>query len=558
MSGFNKRGVTAKRGQSNIGSPIRAERVATGRTHQGAPGYAREAKGELFLLAVSSFLGEDKFHERADAGNRRFIKLIHEVSIADCVWMADCLRWLRSDANIRTAAIVGAAEYANAWNTARRLDPTLRPAVTVRKVIDSVLQRADEPGEFVAYWRANVQPSLPAGVQRAVADAVLRLYTEYTWLKWDSTRDGYRFADVLNIVHAVDAAGSFKRKQIPWKGRWQQELFGYIVKRAYEPDTPLPDSLLMIEKNRYLRSLEDPRAWLDPTVLRDAGMTWEDTLSALGNKVSKKDIWTALAPSMGSMAILRNLRNFDEAGVSDKIAEALGRIISDPEQVAKSKQLPMRYLAAYRAVKAIGSVRWLHPLEKALQLSLGNVPYLKGRTLILVDTSTSMNMSFSQDGTVKRWDAAVLFALALAERCDFPEVVSYSSNQMYSYDPPGAKTKPFPRRSGEALLAGVERWGSQGFFLGGGTDTAGALRRHYKDHDRTMIVTDEQAGVSPIEVSNAMRQDRPLHTINLAGYARGHAPSTGLRFSFGGLTDSTFHALSLAEAGALAKWPWEN
>jgi hypothetical protein len=558
MSGLNKRTATPLRGQSKIGSPVRAERVSSGRTRQGGAGYAREAKGELFLLAVSSFAGEDKFYERASAGTQRFVKLVHEVSIADSAWTAQFLNWLRNDAYIRTAAIVGAAEYANAWNTARRLGSQLRPAVTVRVVIDSVLQRADEPGEFVAYWRANIQPSLPAGVQRAVADAVLRLYTERSYLKWDSQRDAYRFADVLNIVHAVDAAGSFKRKQIPWKGPWQRDLFGYIVKRAYEPGTELPDSLLMIEKNRYLRSIDDPRAWLDPTVLRDAGMTWEDALSALGNKVSKKDIWTAIAPSMGVMALLRNLRNIDEAKVSDEIAEALGRVISSPEEIAKSKQLPMRFLSAYRAVKAIGSVRWLHPLEKALQLSLSNVPYLTGRTLILVDTSSSMTLGFSKDGTVKRWDAAVLFALALAERCDFPEVVSFSSNQMYTHDRPGARTKTFSRRAGEALLSGISRWEKGGFFLGGGTETAAALRQHYKDHERVVILTDEQANSDGVEVSKSMRADRPLHTINLAGYERGHAPSTGLRFTFGGLSDSTFHALSLAEAGALAKWPWEN
>lgn len=558
MSNLNKRGTTALRGQSKVGSPVRSERRSSGRTHQGGAGYAREAKGELFLLAVSGFHGEDKFYEGANAGTQRFIKLVHEVSIADSTWTAQFLNWLRNQAYIRTAAIVGAAEYANAWNTARRLDSTLRPAVTVRAVINSVLSRADEPGEFVAYWRANIQPSLPAGVQRAVADAVLRLYTEFTYLKYDSQRDGYRFADVLNIVHAVDAAGSFKRKQIPWKGPWQRDLFGYIVKRAYEPDIALPDSLLMIEKNRHVRSINDPKAWLNPTILKDAGMTWEDVLSAMGSKISKKDLWTAMAPSMGVMAILRNLRNFDEAGVSDGIAEDLGRIISDPEQIAKSKQLPMRFLSAYRAVKAIGSVRWLHPLEKALQLSLGNVPYLKGRTLILVDTSSSMHAGFSKDGTVKRWDAAVLFALALAERCDFPEVVSFSSNAYYYGEKRGAKTKTFPRRSGEALLSGISRWEQQGFFLGGGTDTAAALRQHYKDHDRVVILTDEQANSDGVEVSQSMRADRPLHTINLAGYERGHAPSTGLRFTFGGLTDSTFHALKLAEDGALARWPWEN
>lgn len=556
MSSLNRQSAKALPAQSNVGSPIRAERKPSGRSHEGGVGYAREEKSELFLLAVSSFYGEDTFYEKAKDGGNRYARLIRAVAVKDPDWTSKFLKWLRNDANMRTAAIVGAAEYAVARRAATQAWSQKNPEITVRKVVASVLQRADEPGEFIAYWRANVQASLPSGVQRGIADAVLRLYTEYSYLKWDSTRDAYRFADVLNLIHAGDMAGSYIKGKVPWKGAWQKDLFWLIQERAYGRSPELPDSLLMLAKNQHLRSLTDSRAWLDPMILRDAGMNWEDVLSAMGSKISKRDLWTALAPSMGVMALIRNLRNMDEAGVSDEVAEAVGRVISDPEQVAKSKQLPLRYLAAYRAVKH--SLRWSHPLEKALQLSLSNVPLVGGRTLILVDTSTSMRAPFSKDGTVARWDAAVLFALALAERCEFPEVVSFSSSAYYWGDKRGANTKVFARKPSEALLAGISRWERDGYFLGGGTDTALALRQHYKDHDRAVIVTDEQEGVDPIEVSKSMRQDRPLHTINLAGYAKGHAPSTGLRFTFGGLTDQTFLALSLAEAGAQARWPWED
>ena len=56
--------------------------------------------------------------------------------------------------------------------------------------------------------------------------------------------------------------------------------------------------------------------------LRAAGLTWEDVLSLVGSKVDKAQLWSALAPSMGYMALLRNLRNMDEAGVSDDVAAA--------------------------------------------------------------------------------------------------------------------------------------------------------------------------------------------------------------------------------------------
>ena len=68
-------------------------------------------------------------------------------------------------------------------------------------------------------------------------------------------------------------------------------------------------------------------------------------------------------------------------------------------------------------------------LEQALGHSLANVPSLGGRTLVLVDTSWSMHDAFSKDGTLKRWDAAVIFGVALALRCASADVVSFASTR---------------------------------------------------------------------------------------------------------------------------------
>src|SRR6478735_4865121 len=89
-------------------SPIVTGRVPAGRTHEGAPGYARDAKGELFLLAVSNMSGEDTFYEAATRRDDRYTGLVHEVATADPEWMAAFLGWLRSEANMRSASVVGA------------------------------------------------------------------------------------------------------------------------------------------------------------------------------------------------------------------------------------------------------------------------------------------------------------------------------------------------------------------------------------------------------------------------------------------------------------------
>ncbi len=550
MTKFNH---TATRSASGTG-PITSEVTPTGVTHQGGAGYARDLKSELFLLAVANMVGEKTFYETADGRDSRYAELVHAAAVTDPVWAAGFLQWLRADANMRTASIVGAAEYVHGrltqggdqalprpHHTTEGTDNLSYSTATNRRVVDSVLQRADEPGELLAYWTSRHGRRIPMPVKNGIADAVRRLYTERNLLKYDTASHGWRFADVIDMVHPKPSA--------PWQG----DLFKYALDRRHDRANGIPDSLPTVVRNALLRSEAEPNDWLNPELLREAGMTWEDALSAVGSKVDKARLWETLAPSMGYMALLRNLRNFDEAGMSDEAAAQIAARLADPEQVAKSRQFPMRFLSAHRAAP---SLRWGYPLERALGHSLANIPVLSGRTLVLIDTSASMNETFSKDGTLKRWDAAVIFGVALAQRCASADVVSYSSAQRYWGDPPGALTKVFDLRRGESLLRSIERWKSGGFFLGQGTDTAGALRKHYAKHDRVVLVTDEQAGADPREVSASMPQDRPLYTWNLAGYERGHAPSGRNRWTFGGLTDAGFRMIPLLEGGRGGAWPW--
>ncbi|WP_330185096.1 TROVE domain-containing protein [Nocardia sp. NBC_01503] len=284
--------------------------------------------------------------------------------------------------------------------------------------------------------------------------------------------------------------------------------------------------------------------------LRSAGMTRESVAGWLPGPMDAK-VWEALIPTMGYMAQLRNLRNFDQAGVSDDVAAKLAARLADPAQVARSRQLPMRFLSAYRAAP---SLRWGHALEQALTHSLASIPALPGRTLVLIDTSGSMAAGFSKDGTLRRWDAAALFGIALATRCAHADVVSYSqavqwNNRTYT------DSLVFPMIPAEPVLKAVERWKADGYFIGGGTDTALAVRKHFAGHDRVVIITDEQATGG--DVGKAVPATVPLYTWDLAGYRLGHAPSGGHnRHAFGGLTDAAFNMITLIEAGERADWPF--
>lgn len=518
-------------------SPIASEITPSGRTFEGGPGYARDTRSELFLLAVTNMVGENTFYEAAGDRDSRYTHLVRTLAVQDPDWTAAFLRWLRDDSNMRSASLVGAAEFTKA-----RLDAGEHGMS--RQVVDSVLKRADEPAEMLAYWTSKYGRAVPKPVKRGVADAATRLYDERALLKYDAPGKGYRFGDVLELVHPEPRAA------------WQGELFRHAIDRRHNRDNPIPETLTMLTKRAHLMGLpvEARRAVLaQPQVLAEAGMTWEALAGWLQGPMDKA-AWEAVIPSMGYMALLRNLRNFDEAKVSDQVAAQVAAKLADPEQVARSRQLPMRFLSAY---KAAPSLRWAWPLEQAMTHCLANVPALTGRTLVLVDTSGSMRQSFSRDGTLMRWDAAAVFGIALASRCTTADLVSFSSAQMYYGDPAGTKTKQFPTQPGESLLRAVQRWDSDGYFLDGGTDTPGALRKHYAGHNRVVILTDEQAARG--DVGTMLPTNIPLYTWNLAGYQHGHAPSgSGNRHTFGGLTDAGFRMIPLLEAGRNATWPWAS
>lgn len=527
MTRFNKRPSGLL-----VPSPIVSTPSATARTGNNARGYVRDAKSELFLLAVSNFVGQETFYEAAGKRDDRFAALIHQVAGEDAAWLSRFLPWLRSEANMRTAAIVGAVEFCRAFKAQNSL--TRHHMGYARATMAAVLQRADEPGEALAYHLANYGRKLPKSLKRGVADAAQRLYNEFNTLKYDTASHGVRFGDVLELTHAKPGAP------------YQTTLFKHLIDRRHGREG-LPEGLAMIERNAWVRanvSSGNMKVLLDGEVLRAAGMTWEDVLSLAGSQLDKLLLWQAMIPSMGYMALLRNLRNFDQAGISDAVAGQVIQRLINPEQVARSRQLPLRFLSAFNAVS---NLRWAYPLEQALELSLQNVPEFKGSTLILIDTSGSMNSSFSKDGSLRYWDAAALFGLALARRCENATVVSFSSH-----------SREFPLTKGASLLTLLTQFRNS-FFFNGGTATAAAVREHYHNHDRVVVLTDEQAdaGWGNRGVFDPVPQNKMCLTFNLAGYRVGHAESgSGTRVTIGGLTDQAFKLMPILEQRAAGQWPF--
>ncbi|MFF1396715.1 TROVE domain-containing protein [Streptomyces sp. NPDC058287] len=538
MARFNTRG-TRPVGRSPIAT-VTGERA---RTHEGATGYLRDARSELFLLAVSNLVSTDAFYESADDRDDRYSTLVRQLAVEDPEWTAGLLGWLRGEGNMRTAALVGAAEFVKA-----RIDAG-EPGHS-RQVVDSVLQRADEPGELLGYWTSRYGRRLPKPVKRGIADAVRRLYDERSLLKYDTDSKGYRFGDVLNLAHPAPAADK------PWQG----DLFQHALDRRHGNAEEIPERLRTLRaRERLVRvPVEERHAVLttDTGRLAEAAMTWESLAGWLQRPMDAA-AWEAIIPSMGLMALARNLRNFDEAGVSDEVAQRVAARFADADEVRRSRMFPFRFWAAY---KHAPSLRWGHALERALAHSLAGVPALPGRSLILVDRSPSMfpgyGFSTPHRSDIPLAEQAAVFGAALALRAEAPTLVEF-----------GMESRRLNFRKGGSVLRLVERFGRIS-----GTDIPTAVKKHFTRHDRVVVVTDEQTrpgwfpsnardygGMAETEIDALVPRDVPVYMWNMAGYKVGATPSGGAnRHAFGGLTDQAFRLIPLIERGGDARWPWEK
>jgi 60 kDa SS-A/Ro ribonucleoprotein len=184
----------------------------------------------------------------------------------------------------------------------------------------------------------------------------------------------------------------------------------------------------------------------------------------------KREHWERLLAErkLGALALLRNLRNMKDAGVSE------AQIIAALDTMRTDRVLPFRFLAAARHAP-----QWEEALERAMFRSLEGAPRLAGHTVILVDVSGSMVAPLSRRSEMLRTDAAYGLAVLLRETAERVSIYTFSN-----------VTTIVPPRRGFALRDAMESsQPHQGTFLGAALD---AVDR-YGSYDRTIVITDEQS-----------------------------------------------------------------
>jgi hypothetical protein len=534
MSKFNKTATRPAIGQG----PLATDASLPTTTYEGGDALHMDIRTELYTLAVTNMVGESTFYEGADDRDDRFSYLVRSLATRTSEgfeWLSQMLAWLRTSANMRSASLVGAAEAVHA-----RLGTNwggVSFAGGNRTLISSVLQRADEPGEFLAYWTSRFGRTLPAPVKRGVGDAALRLYDEYAYSKWDGKKAAFSFADVLRLTHPKPTASE----------EITHELFGHIT-HPQAKFTP-GDGLAMLQARAVLMGVpKQGRKQIvlnDPVRLKLAGMTWESTAGWLGESLDA-DTWAALLPSMGYMALLRNLNNFDRAGLSPVDRRLVAQRLADPEQVAKSKQFPYRFLTAYLAAE---SDNYKVALAEACDLAVKNIPALTGRTLVLVDTSGSMTQTgISERSKAMPVHIAGLFGASLAVRNPGAvDVAVFATN-----------SQPFAVKPHAGILNTANLLYHQIGSVGHGTNVGMAVAEQFNPahHSRVILLTDMQT------VGRGYFDHLPgavsIYAFDLAGYGKSVVDtSTPNRVQLAGFTDQMFSMIPLLERGKNVGWPWE-
>ena len=268
----------------------------------------------------------------------------------------------------------------------------------------AVMRRADEIRQVFAAFRHLFQGkdgrhkgALPHGLRKALAAALAKA-TPYELLKYDGT-DRPTFADVLKMV-----SGSQKLRKFGSESGWplSKAMYQYLVNGTVTDDAPE----ILKRRQAFFRTTDISTVTTED--IEAAGLTWENATSHFG---TTSEVWEKVIPVMGEMALTRNLRNFEQAGISREAWDAVTQaLLRDGDSV----QLPFRFFSASREVTSVVAKE---VLAKALDRSCDRLPDLPGVTVVLADNSGSaVGAPVSGKGSLRVADAGNTLEAVLARR----------------------------------------------------------------------------------------------------------------------------------------------
>jgi len=353
---------------------------------EGFPSYDRPLEEQVLSVLMTGSTA-NLFYTKATAN----IEHAHNVlSQADPEFLAKACIYARNEGFMRTMPIMGLVELS-------AKDPKL-----FRKIAPRICQNPHDWQTLIDIARSGV---VRKGCGRAIKTAIieaLRGMSEYHAMKYPSAmRDMIRIARPHERVNPI--------------------VIKYIMEGKHEGE-----QLAILKK---LKECNDDNTLYE--LIIEGRLPYEVVMGSIPRATPA--VWEALFHVAPYFNLIRNLRNFAEAGVfnnEDNVEEAVRRI-ADPEVVRRSRLFPFRFYAAHAVLKEVKLSPTAFPLydalERAMEISLQNVPYIAGRVAIAPDVSWSMSSALTGDYSAVRCISLVgVFTAALKARTHRPLILPFS------------------------------------------------------------------------------------------------------------------------------------
>lgn len=341
----------------------------------GGEAFAESPQLEFVSILLTSFV-QNQYYRSANETIDRIAELIK--SLPDCTFAAKAAIYARNEFGMRSVSHVVAAELAR----------LVKGEGWMYRFIENVVHRPDDMTEIISYYGAKygLKP-LPNNLKKGIGRAFAK-FDEYQLAKYQGKSKNISLVDVVNLTH------------------------------------PRP-----VEKNELaLKKLVDGNLKVHNT--------WENKLTEAGKagktEAEKNDLkkaaWTELIleRKIGYFALLRNLRNIiDQA---PEIAEQAAKLLIDEKLIRRSLVLPFRFATAEHELLKLSPNHaqrtLLAAINEAIDISCKNVPVFDGETLVVLDTSGSMQGRPSEIGSLF---SAILIKSNLADMMTFDDNARYVS-----------------------------------------------------------------------------------------------------------------------------------
>jgi len=304
----------------------------------GGVAYKQSPELELVSLLLASFVSEECY----ESSNDRIERLLGVADkIKDKVFLAQAAVYARTKFGMRSVSHIVAAYLAK----------HVKGKKWTKRAIEKTIIRPDDILEIMSFYFGHYgKRPIPNSLKKGLAWS-LKKFDDYQLAKYRGENKETKMVDVINLVH-------------------------------YKGDA----NKAAIEKLMAGKLTSEEKTW--ESKLTRAGQTAENEED---KKKKKKEAWKSLVESrkIGYFALLRNLRNIVKD--SPDAIDAACEMLTDERLIRKSLVLPFRYLTAYETLSSVGGAnRVMSALDRAMEISLKNVPEFPGKTLVALDTSGSM------------------------------------------------------------------------------------------------------------------------------------------------------------------------